>query len=193
MTQRLKYTAEGIPKNWDGKDWATYKWAMNTVFRENKLTDTVEGTMTRSMLSSSEREEEFDLNQRKIMRMVGTSVPPDILHQIRDKTTGSEMWKALCDLYECRATKAVMADRIRCLRNDLWHTKLSSGEDVNKHLSKMFNLQTELASLQYTVEDIDTVEMLLESLPNQLEFENMKQQFGTIRIMVLSPRIVSAI
>ncbi|KAG3086651.1 hypothetical protein PC128_g4176 [Phytophthora cactorum] len=193
MTQPLKYTAEGIPKNWDGKDWATYKWAMNTVFREKKLTDIVEGTMTRSMLSSSEREEEFDLNQMKIMRMVGTSVPPDILHQIRDKTTGSEMWKALCDLYEGRANKAVMADRIRCLRNDLWHTKLSSGEDVNKHLSKMFNLRTELTSLQYTVEDIDMVEMLLESLPNQLEFENMKQQFGTIRIMVLSPRIVSAI
>ncbi|KAG2939029.1 hypothetical protein PC115_g3349 [Phytophthora cactorum] len=127
------------------------------------------------------------------MRMVGTSVPPDISHQIRDKTTGSEMWKALCDLYEGRANKAVMADRIRCLRNDLWHTKLSSGEDVNKHLSKIFNLRTELTSLQYTVEDIDMVEMLLESLPNQLEFENMKQQFGTIRIMVLSPRIVSAI
>ncbi|KAG2872867.1 hypothetical protein PC114_g26150 [Phytophthora cactorum] len=147
---------------------------MDTVFREKKLTDIVEGTMTRSMLSSSEREEEFDLNQMKIMRMVGTSVPPDTLHQIHDKTTGSEMWKALCDLYEGRANKAVMAHRIRCLRNDLWHTKLSSGEDVNKHLSKMFNLRTELASLQYTVEDIDMVEMLLESLPNQLEFENMK-------------------
>ncbi|KAG3084391.1 hypothetical protein PI124_g18671 [Phytophthora idaei] len=122
MTQPLKYTTEKIPKNWDGKDWATYKWAMNTVFREKKLTDIVEGTMTRSVLSSSECEEEFDLNQMKIMRMVGTSVPPDILHQIRDKTTGSEMWKALCDLYEGRANKAVMAHRIRCLRNDLWHT-----------------------------------------------------------------------
>ncbi|KAG3059688.1 hypothetical protein PI124_g23013 [Phytophthora idaei] len=159
MAKPLKYTTEGVPKNWDGKYWPTYKWAMNTVFREMKLTDIVEGTITRSMLSSAESEEEFDHNQMKILRLVGTSVPPDILHQIRDKTTGSEMWRALCDLYEGRASKAVMAHRIRSLRNEMWHTKLNSGGDVNKHLSKMFSLRTELASLQYTADDNDMVEM----------------------------------
>ncbi|ETO63926.1 hypothetical protein F444_18445, partial [Phytophthora nicotianae P1976] len=126
MALPLKYTTEGVPKNWDGKDWPTYKWAMSTVFQEKKLTDIVEGTITRSMLSDAHAEEEFDHNQTKILRLVGTSVPPDILHQIRDKTTGTEMWNALCDLYEGRANKAVMAHRIRSLRNDIWSTKLNS-------------------------------------------------------------------
>ncbi|KAE8892612.1 hypothetical protein PF003_g23223 [Phytophthora fragariae] len=174
MAKPLKYTADGIPTNWDGRDWQTYKWAMKTVFQEKKLTEIVEGSIVKSGLSTAEKKEEFDGKQTQIMRMVGTSVPPDTLHQIRDKTTGTEMWGALCELYEGKANKTVMAHRVRSLRNDLWSTKLSPGGDVNKHLSKMFNLRTELASLQYTVEDIDMVEMLLESVPNQPEFENMK-------------------
>uniref|UniRef100_H3GP40 Integrase catalytic domain-containing protein n=1 Tax=Phytophthora ramorum TaxID=164328 RepID=H3GP40_PHYRM len=174
MAKPLKYTAEEIPKNWDGRDWQTYKWAMKTVFQEKKLIEIVEGSMVKSGLSTAEKKEEFDAKQTQIMRMVGTSVPPDTLHQIRDKTTGTEMWSALCELYEGKANKTAMALRVRSLRNDLWSTKLSPGGDVNKHLSKMFNLRAELASLQYTVEDIDMVEMLLESVPNQPEFENMK-------------------
>ena len=35
----MKYTNEGVPKNWDGMDWQTYKWAMKIVFRENDLKD----------------------------------------------------------------------------------------------------------------------------------------------------------
>lgn len=107
------------------------------------------------------------------MRMVETSVSPDMLHQIRDKTTGTEMWKALCELYKGKANKTVMAHRVRSHRNDLWSTKLTPDGNVNKNLSKMLNLRTELASLQYTG-NIEMVEMLLEDLPNQLEFEKMK-------------------
>ncbi|KAE8991155.1 hypothetical protein PR003_g22816 [Phytophthora rubi] len=55
MVQPLKYTAEGIPKTWDGKDWQIYKWEMKTVFQEKKLTDIVDGLIDRSSLSSAEK------------------------------------------------------------------------------------------------------------------------------------------
>ena len=29
----MKYTSDGVPKNWDGKDWQTYKCAMINVFK----------------------------------------------------------------------------------------------------------------------------------------------------------------
>jgi len=45
---------------------------------------------------------------------------------------------------------------------------------MNLHLSKMFNIRTELQTLQYAVDDIDMVEMMLESLPAQTEFESLK-------------------
>ncbi|KAG3108630.1 hypothetical protein PI124_g17938 [Phytophthora idaei] len=121
-----------------------------------------------------ESEEEFDLNQTKIMRIIGMSVPSEILHQIRDKTTGTEMWAALRDLFENKANKTVKAHTIRRLRNEFWSMKLAVGGNTNLHLSKMFNIRTELETLQYSVDDLNMVEALLVSLPNQPEFKRMK-------------------
>lgn len=84
------------------------------------------------------------------------------------------MWKALCEIYDCTENKTTMDQRTRCLRTELENMKLSPGGDVNGHLSKMFNLRTELTSLQYTVEDIDMVEIMLDSLPSQYEFESLR-------------------
>ncbi|KAL4162849.1 hypothetical protein PRNP1_003381 [Phytophthora ramorum] len=168
MATPLKYTAEGIPKNWDGKDWQTYKWAMRAVFRENDLLDIVERKAKQDETADVTKE------QNKIMRMIGMSVPPEILHQIRDKDTGSDMWGDLCDLFENKINKTVKVHNIRRLVDELWSMKFAAGGDANLHLCKMFNIRTELASLQYTVDDIDMVEMLLESLPDQAEFETLK-------------------
>ncbi|OWZ08280.1 Multidrug resistance protein ABC transporter [Phytophthora megakarya] len=88
MADMMKFTADGVPKNWKGKDWQAYKSAMQMVFREMDLMDIVGGTITRSMLSCAENED-FDRKQTKITRLIGMSVPSEILHQIRDKTTGT--------------------------------------------------------------------------------------------------------
>ncbi|KAK1946165.1 Retrovirus-related Pol polyprotein from transposon TNT 1-94 [Phytophthora citrophthora] len=174
MADAMKFTADGVPKNWNGKDWQAYKFAMQMVFREMDLSDVVEGTITRSMLSNADAEAKFDKNQTKIMRLIGMSVTSEILHQIRDRTTGTEMWDALCDLFENKINKTVKAHTIRRLRDELWTMKFTSGGNMNLHMSKMFNIRTESQTLQYTVDDIDMVEMLLESLPNQVEFESLK-------------------
>ncbi|GMF44617.1 unnamed protein product [Phytophthora fragariaefolia] len=170
----MKYTNEGVPKNWNGKDWQTYKWAMMNVFKENK--DIAVGDLTKAMLASAnaEKQEEFEVKQLKIMRLIGTSVPPDVLQQIRDKETGSEMWTELCNLYEGKQNEAIQAYTIRRLENELWNVKLATGGDANLHLCKMFNLKTELRDLQHTIADNTMVDMLLKSLPDQIEFERLK-------------------
>jgi hypothetical protein len=43
----------------------------------------------------------------------------EILHQIRDKLTDTEIWAALCDLFENKVNKNVKAHTIRRLRNEL--------------------------------------------------------------------------
>jgi hypothetical protein len=126
MADSLKFTAEGVPKNWKGKDWQAYKFAMQMVFREAELTDIAEGTITRSMLSDAESEGKFDKKQTKIMRLIGMSVPSEILHQIRDRNSGTEMWGALCDLFENKVNKTVKAHTIRRLRNELWMMKFET-------------------------------------------------------------------
>ena len=98
----IKYTSKGVPKNWDGKDWQTYKWETITVFKKNDLKDIAVSYLTKAMLAtaSSEKQEDLAKKQLKIMRMIGTSVPPEVLQQIRDKETGSDMWKEFCNLYD---------------------------------------------------------------------------------------------
>ncbi|EGZ06226.1 multidrug resistance protein ABC superfamily [Phytophthora sojae] len=176
MSNPLKYTNEGVPKNWSDKDWQTYKWAMMNMFKENKLKEIAVGDLTRAMLAtaSAERLEAFDAAQLKIMRMVGTSVPPDVLQQIRDKETGSEMWAELCNLYEGKQNEAIKAYTIRRGENEMWSMKLTPGGDKNLHLCRMFNFKTELADLQHVIADNTMVDMLLESLPDQIEFERLK-------------------
>ncbi|KAG6611013.1 Multidrug resistance protein ABC Superfamily [Phytophthora cinnamomi] len=89
-------------------------------------------------VTSAEKQEEFEVKQLKIMRMIGTSVSPDVLQQIRDKETGSEMWTELCNVYEGKQNGAIKAYTIRRLKNELWSMKLASGGDTNLHLWKMF-------------------------------------------------------
>ncbi|CAI5713557.1 unnamed protein product [Hyaloperonospora brassicae] len=74
-SRAMKFTSDGIPKNWDGKDWQTYKWAMPTVFEENQLEHVVDGTITAAMLqtATAEKQEEFELKQVKIKRMETTA------------------------------------------------------------------------------------------------------------------------
>ncbi|KAG3014398.1 hypothetical protein PC121_g14428 [Phytophthora cactorum] len=126
------------------------------------------------MLSSAEAKEEFQKKQLKIMRMIGTSVPPEVLQQIRDKETGSEMWAELCDLYEGKQNEAIKAYTIRRLENELWNTKLAPGRDANLHICMIFSLKTELGNLKHTVADKTMVDLLLESLPDQIEVERLK-------------------
>ena len=45
----MKFTSDGIPKKWDGKDWLTYKWAMTAMFKINQLEYIVDGTLTAVM------------------------------------------------------------------------------------------------------------------------------------------------
>ncbi|KAE9215240.1 hypothetical protein PF002_g17430 [Phytophthora fragariae] len=160
MAEPLKYTSEGVPKNWNGKDWQQYKWAMMIVFRKKKLVEIVEGSITRPSLTSAEAEDDFDEMQLAIMQIIEMSLPADIVHQVRDKTTGTDM--------------TTMAHRAESIRHELEMIKLLPGGDVNKHLSKMFNLRTELLSLNYPFDDVAMVEMILNSLPHQYEFESLK-------------------
>ncbi|KAG6590853.1 Multidrug resistance protein ABC transporter [Phytophthora cinnamomi] len=80
---------------------------MTIVFKKKELVDVVDGAVTRDMLTSAEAEADFDDKQLTIMQLIGMSLPADIFHQVRDKTTGTDMWKAfLPHQYEFESLKS---------------------------------------------------------------------------------------
>ncbi|KAE8882304.1 hypothetical protein PF005_g20992 [Phytophthora fragariae] len=165
---------EGLPDGWDGKDWRRYKWTMRTIFREHDLLDIAEGKIKREGLSSEESEANFDKKQFKVMRMIGTTIPSHRLQQIDQYETGTEMWAALCEIYEKRQNATIRVSTILRLSEELKSLKCSSNEDVQSHVTKMFRLKTDLASYGYEVNNINMKAMLLDSLPDQYEFEQLR-------------------
>uniref|UniRef100_A0AAV1TU06 Uncharacterized protein n=1 Tax=Peronospora matthiolae TaxID=2874970 RepID=A0AAV1TU06_9STRA len=138
MSLIMKYTSEGVPKNWDGKDWQTYKWGMTTVFKENDLRAIAVGSTTKEMLATAraQKQEEFEKKHVKIMQMIGMSLPSEVLQQIRDKKTGLDMWEKLCNLYEGKQNEAVRVKTIRRVEHELWIPKLTPEGDANLHMCK---------------------------------------------------------
>ncbi|KAJ0394508.1 hypothetical protein ATCC90586_007837 [Pythium insidiosum] len=178
------YNNEGIPKNWDGKDWLQYKWIMKNLFEEQDLWMHVNGSIKRESLSRNETEEDFDKKQLKIKRMIGMSVPSKILKQISTAATGAAMWEALCEVYEGKKNAVMRTHNIDRLLGELQHKKFKRGGDIQEHLSEMTTLRVELRDLQHEVQDVVDlqhevqdvvyVRMLLNSLPTDPEFEKVK-------------------
>ncbi|DAZ98944.1 TPA: hypothetical protein N0F65_001383 [Lagenidium giganteum] len=168
---------EGLPYGWDGKDWRTYKWKMRTIFREHGLIDIVEKKALRKDVPE-ERRPAFDKREVKIMRMIGTTVPTDKLQQIDMYEAGSDLWAALCELYEKRQNTAIRQSVIRRLVDELRDMRCEPGKDIQSHLARMFHLRTELASYEYTVHDVDMLALLLNSHPRQREYDLLR---GTVQ------------
>ena len=84
---------------------------MGTVFKEKDLKDITVGGLTKAMLAtaSAEKLEEFEKREIHIIRIIGTSGPPKILQQIRDKETGLKMWGEICKLYEGKQNETIRA------------------------------------------------------------------------------------
>ncbi|KAI9920184.1 hypothetical protein PsorP6_015909 [Peronosclerospora sorghi] len=86
----MKYHENGLPKNWDGKDWDTYKRAMTNFFSEQDLLDT------------EEKKESDNKKENKVLccMYIDMSVPPSVAAQLREAKTGSDMWETLSEVYE---------------------------------------------------------------------------------------------
>ena len=78
-------------------------------------------------------------------------------------------------IYEDKSNPTVRGHRVRKLVHELWNANLQEEGNVNAHLSRMFNLRTELADLQYIVNELDMREALLESLPTTTQFNQLRQ------------------
>lgn len=135
---------EGLPYGWNGKDWRRYKWTVRTIFREHDLLDIAEGKLKRDGLISEKSEARFDNQQFKIMRMIGTTLPPDRLQQADQYEAGTKMWAALCEIYKKRHNATICESTILCLSEELKSMKCLVTEDVQAHVTQMFRLRTYL-------------------------------------------------
>ncbi|KAJ0411708.1 hypothetical protein ATCC90586_002092 [Pythium insidiosum] len=117
---KMKYHENGLPKNWDGKDWDTYKRAMTNFFAEQDLLDTVE------------KKDQDAKKENKVRMYIDMSVPPSVAAQLREANTGSDMWETLCEVYETKkdAVLLLSVGNRRCLADNA-HSNPSAAMTLN--------------------------------------------------------------
>lgn len=155
-------------------DWRQRKWELRTAFREHGVLDIADGVFKNDQLTTADGKLAFDRQQCKIMRMIGAAIPKHRLQQIDHLDTGTEMWQAICEIYERRMDPVIRESIIVQKSEELRNMKCSNSTDISIHLSKMFSIRTELASYKYEVNPISMKQMMLDSLPDQYEFEQLR-------------------
>ena len=67
-------------------------------------------------------------------------------------------------MYEDKSDPSVRGHRVRLMVQEIWNARLEKGGKVNAHLARMVSVRTELADLQYTVDELNMCKALLLSL-----------------------------
>ncbi|CEG49427.1 multidrug resistance protein abc superfamily [Plasmopara halstedii] len=168
--------SSSFPSNRDGEeiDWRQRKWLPRTTFKEYAIFDIAEGRLKRDQLSTAEGKIAFDRPQRKIQRMIASAIPPPRLQQVDHLETGTEMWAEVNEIYKRRMDSVIKESIIFRKCDELKELKCSPTGDVSIHLTKMFRIKSDLKSYGYDVKDINMRQIMLDSLPDLYEYEQLR-------------------
>ncbi|KAJ8574835.1 hypothetical protein ON010_g4377 [Phytophthora cinnamomi] len=118
--------------------------------------------------------------QAHMKRMMLGSVSPALAQRVMKKKTGTDMWKELLEYYEASSNQVLAVHKQRQLLHKLWHTRTGKGENMMFHIGKVMNIRDQLTVLKYPVHDVDMVDDLLNSLPQNDKYQQLAQmvRFG---------------
>ena len=144
---------------------------MRTVVDDQKMSDMIDERYDKTKLITAEGQVAYDQYKFRTKRYIFTRLSRDLLHQVREHKTAPDMWKALVAIYEDKSDPTIQGHCLRQVVHDLWNAKLGESGNVNAHLARMFNLRTDMADLQYTVNELDMREALLSSSPTTTQYK----------------------
>ncbi|KAE9287558.1 hypothetical protein PR003_g26022 [Phytophthora rubi] len=114
-------------------------------------------------------------SQATIKRLILSSVSLALAQRVRRKASGSEMWRTLEEIFEAPKNKTLFAHQQRQLVHELPNTRARWDDDMNLYLGEMYDLRDRLATMKYTVGDLDMVDALLKSLPRHAKYQRLTE------------------
>ncbi|KAE9338768.1 hypothetical protein PR003_g11332 [Phytophthora rubi] len=154
----LEVNTKGVPVIWNGERWGFYKALMMSLFEEDSLEDIAAGKAKPPDPSASNADKnDWKQNQATIKRLILGSV--------------SEMWRTLEELFEAPKNQTLFVHQQRQLIHQLRNTRARREDDINLHLGKLYYIRDRLATMKYTVHDLDMVDAMLKSLPRHVKYQ----------------------
>ncbi|OWY98892.1 hypothetical protein PHMEG_00030217, partial [Phytophthora megakarya] len=84
--------------------------------------------------------------------------------------------RELCSIYDGKTNSATKAQKVYRLNGELHRTHLRANGDVRSHLYKMFEMMEQLKDLEAPVNNLQMVDILLRSLPNQMCYNELRRK-----------------
>lgn len=91
------------------------------------------------------------------------------------KASGTEMWKTLEEMFEAPTNKTLFVHQQRQLVHQVRSTRAKRDDDMNLHLGKLYDIRDRLATMKYTVHDVDMVDAMLKSLPRHVKYQRLTE------------------
>ncbi|KAE9020819.1 hypothetical protein PR002_g12433 [Phytophthora rubi] len=85
------------------------------------------------------------------------------------------MWKTLEEMFEAPTNKTLFVHQQRQLVHQLRSTRAKRDDDMNLHLGKLYDIRDHLATMKYTVHDVDMVDAMLKSLPRHVKYQRLTE------------------
>ncbi|KAG3160559.1 hypothetical protein PC128_g21066 [Phytophthora cactorum] len=79
------------------------------------------------------------------------------------------------DMFEEPKNETHYVHQQRQLTHQLWSAKVKREDGMSLHLGKMYSIRDRLATMKYTVHDLDLVDALLKSLPRHTKYQRLTE------------------
>ena len=168
MSDENRMTLPKLPT--DRSNWVTYRDCILWMIRQRQWLDHFSSASITPAYTAA-----GDINgvspathwaneESTIMTLIPASVPDHVFNRIKTKTNSFEVWNTIKAIYQTRS-KMITVD----LSKQLSNTKLGDDEDARAHLTRLQDLQEQLASMGKTNNDDEFASIILRSLPPSFE------------------------
>ena len=163
--QPAHFALDKLPVKLEGASnyttWCTY---VKAALKGQNLFGHITGKTVRPAVDSDAKgEDEWDRRDEKAQSIIMLGVTPTMVNHIAGDMTAKEMWDKLAT--QCR--RKDMATRVS-LMQQLFTARLRDAESVDKHISAMNDIRTQLANIGKPIDDAVAAIALLLSVPAEV-------------------------
>ncbi|GMF47617.1 unnamed protein product [Phytophthora fragariaefolia] len=174
MSNKVELNKDGRPVGCHGQSWMYCKNMMLVAFEEKGIREYAIGDKTLARRASNNEKKEFNEAHAKVKMTIMASLSREFGQRLMMKTTGSNMWKYLEQLYDGIQNDATRTNQEIILYNKLQSTKCKPNWDVAQRVYDMFMLRAQLAALKADMRDPIFIHILMRSLPSNQRFDRLR-------------------
>jgi len=149
-------------KKFDGTNFQTWKFLMNTVFVAYDAKDLIDGERKRPAENEQNARKAWDKDNAKAMFIISSSIEDKHLECLLTCTTAKDMWTMMITIHEQKSESSKLI-----LTQKFHQYKMDVSDSVVQHFAKVQNMARQLEDVGEKISDVAVMAKILASLPSK--------------------------